>query len=351
MNIPRFFIAATASLAVYVVLGASALAGQQPDVAPSTSGAHENRQTPTWTDTSPHKSGFVQANGVRLHYLDWGGQGETLLFLAGLGHNAHIFDDLAPEFTDRFHVLAMTRRGFGQSDCPATGYDVATRVADLFGFLDALRIKQVILAGHSIAGDELTAFAAAHPERVEKLIYFDADVDPVTDPRAQEIRAGNQPEAPEIPKQALVSWDALFRFLYSMLSITPPSRALEASMRDSFLVHPDGSVERRTPANVYREMMKGYAFAPLDYTKIKQPTLSFYSDPSTAPDPQRQKEVAAMMSSFISRIEKSGPQIRIERIAGSHHYMFIDHQDEVARKMKLFLQVGSDRAEPVKPGS
>jgi pimeloyl-ACP methyl ester carboxylesterase len=136
-----------------------------------------------------------------------------------------------------------------------------------------------------------------------------------------------------------------------MLSITPPSRALEASMRDSFLVHPDGSVERRTPANVYREMMKGYAFAPLDYTRIKQPTLSFYSDPSTAPDPERQKEVAAMMSSFIARIEKSGPQIRIERIAGSHHYMFIDHQDEVARRMKLFLGVESDRAEPGKPGS
>jgi len=89
MNIPRSFIAAAASLAVYVVFGASALAGQQPDVAPSTSGAHATRRTPTWTDTSPHKSGFVQANGVRLHYLDWGGSGETLLFLAGLGHNAH----------------------------------------------------------------------------------------------------------------------------------------------------------------------------------------------------------------------------------------------------------------------
>ena len=98
-------------------------------------------------------------------------------------------------------------------------------------------------------------------------------------------------------------------------------------------------------------MMKGYAFAPLDYTRIKQPTLSFYSDPSTAPDPQRQKEVAAMMSSFIARIEKSGPQIRIERIAGSHHYMFIDHQDEVARKMKLFLGTESDRPEPRKTGS
>ena len=32
-----------------------------------------------WVDKSPHKTGFVTVNGVRLHYLDWGGAGETLL--------------------------------------------------------------------------------------------------------------------------------------------------------------------------------------------------------------------------------------------------------------------------------
>jgi hypothetical protein len=100
-----------------------------------------------------------------------------------------------------------------------------------------------------------------------------------------------------------------------------------------------------------RERYHVVGLAPTSRAAHKPPTLSFYSDPSTAPDPQRQKEVAAMMSSFIARIEKSGPQIRIERIAGSHHYMFIDHQDEVARKMNLFLGVESDRAEPGKPGS
>src|SRR4051812_29809942 len=34
-----------------------------------------------WADKSPHKAGFITANGVRLHYLDWGGAGDTLLFL------------------------------------------------------------------------------------------------------------------------------------------------------------------------------------------------------------------------------------------------------------------------------
>jgi len=46
-----------------------------------------------WIDRSPHKSGFLTANGVKLHYLDWGGMGPSMLFLHGLGDTAHIFDD------------------------------------------------------------------------------------------------------------------------------------------------------------------------------------------------------------------------------------------------------------------
>src|SRR4051812_22060568 len=84
-----------------------------------------------WVDKSPHKSGFVSVDGVKLHYLDWGGKGKVLLFLAGLGNSAHIFDDIAPKFTGRFHVLALTRRGHGQSDKPATGYDLPTLTDDI----------------------------------------------------------------------------------------------------------------------------------------------------------------------------------------------------------------------------
>ena len=51
-------------------------------------------------DQSPHQSGLVHVNGIDLHYLDWGGSGDVLLFLAGMGCNAHIFDDLAPRLAN-----------------------------------------------------------------------------------------------------------------------------------------------------------------------------------------------------------------------------------------------------------
>ena len=63
------------------------------------------------TDKSPHKAGFITVNGVKLNYLDWGGKGDTLLFLHGMGDTAYRYDDFAPRFTNQFRVLGLTRRG------------------------------------------------------------------------------------------------------------------------------------------------------------------------------------------------------------------------------------------------
>ena len=79
----------------------------------------------------PPTGGFLQANGIRLHYLDWGGSGDTILFLPGFNDTAHVYDHFAPRFTDRFHVVGLTRRGVGESDKPKDGYDTSTRVEDI----------------------------------------------------------------------------------------------------------------------------------------------------------------------------------------------------------------------------
>src|SRR5713226_6304957 len=123
--------------------------------------------------TTP-KDGFVTVNGIRLHYVDWGGTGHALLFLTGLGDSAHAFDSLAPWFTDRFRVLGLTRRGQGQSDKPQAGYDPRSLAEDIRGFIDAMHIERVTLAGFSAAGSEETRFAGMYPSRVEKLVYLDS---------------------------------------------------------------------------------------------------------------------------------------------------------------------------------
>ena len=122
-------------------------------------------------------TGFVTANRVRLHYLDWGGNGETILFLPGFNDTAHVYDHFAPRFTDQFYVIGLTRRGVGESDKPPSGYDTGTRVEDIRQFLDTLGFSKVSLIGHSRAGDELTLFATRYADRVVKLVYLDAAYD------------------------------------------------------------------------------------------------------------------------------------------------------------------------------
>src|SRR6478752_7934657 len=82
-----------------------------------------------WKDTTKHRAGYIAVQrNVRLHYLDFGGTGPAVLLLPGIGNTAHAYDDFAPALTDRFHVYAMTRRGFGESSHPLTGYDMTRLV-------------------------------------------------------------------------------------------------------------------------------------------------------------------------------------------------------------------------------
>ena len=120
------------------------------------------------------KSDFISVNGVRLQTLDWSGDGSVLVFLAGYANTPHVFDSVARAITDRFHVLGLTRRAHGASDQPENGYGNPTLTGDIIGLLDTCGIETASFVGHSFAGHEMCHLAAAHPDRVEKLVFLDA---------------------------------------------------------------------------------------------------------------------------------------------------------------------------------
>jgi pimeloyl-ACP methyl ester carboxylesterase len=130
----------------------------------------------TWTDTSPHASRFATVNGIHVHYLGWGGSGEPLVLLHGLGDSPHRFDDFGPAFTDRYYVIAYARRGHGKSENKSP-YDADTLTEDLRQILDSLGLGTVHLAGWSLGGREITRFAELYPARVHTLTYLDAVLD------------------------------------------------------------------------------------------------------------------------------------------------------------------------------
>ena len=126
-------------------------------------------------DNTPHTIRFVKvAPGVELEVLDWGGTGKAMVLLTGLGDNAHVYDQFAFQFTDFYHVIGITRRGYLPSSQPRDGYDLPTRAADDIAVLDALGIRKAVFVGHSVAGSELSELGSKYKSRVDKLVYLDA---------------------------------------------------------------------------------------------------------------------------------------------------------------------------------
>jgi alpha-beta hydrolase superfamily lysophospholipase len=92
---------------------------------------------PEWRDPSKHEVRFVAVEeDVKLEVLDWGGEGQAVVFLAGAGSSAHVFDELAPGLADVCHVYGITRRGHGASSRPESGYGEERLAADVLRVLD-----------------------------------------------------------------------------------------------------------------------------------------------------------------------------------------------------------------------
>ena len=121
------------------------------------------------------KSRTVTANGINLHYLDWGTEGHPpLVLLHGLRGHAHVWDDVAESLCGDYHVYAVDQRGRGDTDhAPGGDYSTEAFVADLLGFVDAIGLDKFVLFGHSMGGRNSMAFAGAHPGRLERLCIVD----------------------------------------------------------------------------------------------------------------------------------------------------------------------------------
>ena len=130
-------------------------------------------------DTTSHSVQFVSVQpAVNVEVVDFGGpstaDGKVIVLLAGLGGTAHAFDEFGPTLAKTHRVLAVTRRGFGASSVPASGYGADRLGDDVLAVMGALKLTGPILVAHSLGGAELSSIGSRHPQRVSGLIYLDA---------------------------------------------------------------------------------------------------------------------------------------------------------------------------------
>ena len=306
-------------------------------------------------DKPSQKSGFVNVNGIKLHYLDWGGEGETLLFLAGMGCSVHIFNKYAPRFMDKFHVLALDRRGHGDSDYPETSYDADTLTEELRQFLDTLKIDKVILAGHSLAYIELSRFAVLYPERVLKLIFLDAAYD--NSSPEQKAVFEKSPIPKMIPPWPEDNFDTVEDYIATVKRLYPSLAAIWGEVMEEQTKHTvktthEGKVMDKMSETEFKAINNTInSYAP-EYAKIRVPMLSFFTlqDGSAflSPEYMTEEQKALVMDYFktvrlpftrqyIKQFQREVPHARVVEIPNGHHYCFIKQEEIVFEEMMKFL--------------
>jgi pimeloyl-ACP methyl ester carboxylesterase len=127
----------------------------------------------------------VVIKGVRLHFVE-GGSGTPILLLPGWPQSWYAWRYVMPLLAKAGRrVIALDPRGMGDSDRPASGYEMRTVAAELHGFVEALRLTAngpVDIVGHDLGTWIGYAYAAEWSGDVKRLAVFDALLPGITPP-------------------------------------------------------------------------------------------------------------------------------------------------------------------------
>ena len=267
----------------------------------------------------------ITANGLKLHYLDWGTVGRpSMLLLHGLRGHAHSWDDVSTAMSRSFHVLALDQRGRGESEwAPGGDYSSDAFVADLAGLCEALRLDSFVLVGHSMGGRNSLAFASRYPEKVAKLIVV--DIGPAIDPAGAERITRELREVPEefdsfeavvehMSKQNRFASDAVLR------------RRLQYATRHL----PNGKVGWRYDLAIREQRRHGTGAPAVDLwpalPKITCPTLVVRGANTDTLSP----EVARKMVGTI-------PHAQLVEVHRAGHMVFEDNPEDFIAAVQRFL--------------
>ena len=307
----------------------------------------------SWRDQSPHETSSVAVErNVRLEVLDWRRDprpdAPTLFLLPGLGATAHSYDDLAPKLAENYNVVAMTRRGVGDSSKPDHGYDIDRLSRDVLEVLDTLGIEKPVLVGHSIGGEELNYLGAHHADRFTGLVYLDAAYDRTApaDERYSEL-SRRLPEAPPIHPSEAVSYEALRRYS------DRTGRAASIPEGEIIATYDLATASSRHDSRYLDAIMMGLT-AP-DYARIALPALGVYAVPGSPDalmegwydtnDPEIRATVAELYrldragkESQIARFATEVPDSEVLVLEDADHWVFVSHEKEVLRAIETFVE-------------
>ena len=257
-------------------------------------------------------------NGKRLRVARLG-TGPPLILLHGYPENLQLWNRLAPLLASRFQVIAFDWPGMGFSEPWPGGATPQIKAERVLTLLDEWQIEKASILGMDMGGQPALAFAALHPERIERLIVMNSLVfgDERTSWEIRWLRKFGFNRFALRHLGAVVFWRAEKTFL-------PRGTRLHPETRDDFW-RAFSTLEVRTFVS---KMCAGYQGTldnfPSLYHQISCPTLVLWGEHDKHfPTIQAKKLHQAISGSHL------------EIVPGGTHWMAIDRAEELAKQIRF----------------
>ena len=275
---------------------------------------------------APYTSRFVEAGGLRLHYLDYGGEGgRPMLCVHGGAAHAHWFDFVASGFTADHHVLAIDLRGHGDSeraDPPAYAY--GDYAADVANFAAALDLRDFVLVGHSMGGIVSLVYTATHHDRVGHLVIVDSRMHMSRESVTRLRDFGTRSPSTYASQEELVK---RYRLEPPGTMIAAPEIIRHVAMMSGRQLE-DGTWTHKFDRSLYSifERLDGMPY----WNHVRIPTLLVKGERSDRVDDEA-----------LAEIRSRAPQVELAEVAQSDHHVTLDNPQGFVSAVRQFLGVSN----------
>jgi len=270
---------------------------------------------------APGASGFVEAGGLRLHYLDYGTAGRrAMLCLHGGAAHAHWFDFVASDFSADYHVRALDLRGHGDSAwAEPPEYSHERFASDLAEVVEKLDLHDFVLIGHSMGGMAALIYAATYPGRVGKLVVVDTTLHMAADRIAAMREVGARQGSSYATLDEFVA-----RYRLRPAGTTAEPGIIRHVAENAARQSDDGSWRHKFDRNIYvqRVSVDGLPY----WNRIGIPALLVKGDRSPRITPQ-----------IFARAKARCPHLELAEVSRSDHHVTLDNPSGFVRAVKEFL--------------
>lgn len=266
--------------------------------------------------------GYVESNGLKLHYVDWGGpSNKPMILLHGLGDCARSWDFFSREMCKDYRVIALDHRGHGDSSYTESHHYVLTDyVDDVKMLVQCLGLQSMVLVGHSTGGRNAFKYAVDHMDNVDALVIVDASPDGMNPLFCRLFHLVHRGPAEWDNLEDVEGWLRLRQPFSSEDMISHQAQCITKLL----CVEQSRRIWKRDPM-----VLETYDVPDIwsDWSSIECPTLIFRG---------RQSEI--LTHEVAVRMREVNPRFRLAELEGGGHWFYQESPRVFESTVKWFLE-------------